>query len=369
MAQQQPLVPFNDLSRQTRSLGGKLSSTANDVITSGNYLQGLRNAQFETAYAHYIGVPFVVTVANGTDALEIALRALGCRSGDEIITVANAGMYATHACLAIGATPVYADIHAETMLMSIDSVTRALSERTKAVVATHLYGAMVDIGALRAALPEGIFVVEDCAQAHGAALRNEKAGSLGDVGAFSFYPTKNLGALGDGGAVSTGDGDICERVRKLSQYGWDQRFHSVLPGGRNSRMDEIQAAVLHAKLDYLSDWNHRRVSIERRLRAAAAGTRFVFPDRDFASYVAHLCVVRHPRRDWVRRQLEQRGIGTAIHYPVLDHKQASMQAVAFRSTDLSTTESVHPEILSLPCFPELTSEEVDRVCEALRVVE
>ena len=127
--------------------------------------------------------------------------------------------------------------------------------------------------------------------------------------------------------------------------------------------------ITSPKLDYLSDWNHRRVSIERRLRAAAAGTRFVFPDRDFASYVAHLCVVRHPRRDWVRRQLEQRGIGTAIHYPVLDHKQASMQAVAFRSTDLSTTESVHPEILSLPCFPELTSEEVDRVCEALRVVE
>lgn len=356
-------VPVNDLSRGITAHRADLDEAIAEVLDSGWVILGPQVGAFEEELAGHLGVRHVASVANGTDALTIALRALGCGPGDRVATVANAGGYATTAIHSVGATPVYVDVDARTALLSAAALERALEDGLAAVVVTHLYGAMADVeDVVELCRGRGVRVVEDCAQAVGAERGGRKAGSFGDAAALSFYPTKNLGALGDGGAVCTSDPAVDAAVRSLRQYGWDGKYRIARPGGGNSRLDEMQAAILRRRLPLLAEANDRRRQIHARYAEAIGAERIL--GTHSPSFVAHLAVLTVTERDVVRRRLEAAGIGTDIHYPVLDHRQAGNHDFAI-SGNLDVSESLNETILTVPCFPELTDSEVDRVCEVL----
>jgi len=367
-------IPFNAPLRQYEALRGEIDAAVARVLASGRYLMAAETTAFEEAFAEYCGAPHCVTVANGTDALELALRAAGCTAGTEVVTVPNAGGYATCACVLVGAVPVYVDVVPDTLLMDLDAAVAAVTERTACIVATHLYGHAVDVAGLRrrlrAAGHAGVTVLEDCAQAHGARTEAGRVGGLGDLAAVSFYPTKNLGALGDGGAVLCRDEARARAVRRLKQYGWDRKYHSAVPYGRNSRMDEVQAAVLLAKLPHLERFNRRRRAIVEAYRAAAP-KGIVVPGRDDPSCVGHLAVALADERDGIRQALAEGGVPTDVHYPVLDPDQPAMRAgdpsapVAYVRHGLAAAERAARRVFSLPCFPELTDREVDHICGRL----
>lgn len=362
----EPPVRMNDLRRQTESLRDAMADAVIRTMDSGWYVLGPEVESFEAEFAAFCGVRHAVGVGNGTDAIEIALRALGCGPGREVVTVANAGMYATAAILSVGAWPVFADIDPVTLTMAPSSLARRLSSRTSAVVVTHLYGQLADLdGALSAVAEHGIPIVEDCAQAHGAERHGRRAGSVGTVGCFSFYPTKNLGALGDSGALVTDDDGLARTLRSLRQYGWAGKYRAERPAGRNSRLDEIQAAVLRLKLPRLEAWNARRRDIIRAYREAAASGPVSVPDAMSRDHVGHLCVVQTEHRDDLRAFLGARGIDSDIHYPVPDYCQAALAGLGLEGLSLPETEAASRRILSLPCFPEMTDREVARVCRAL----
>src|ERR1700752_3958771 len=276
-------VPLNDLVRQNRQLHEELASAARRVVERGWYVLGSECTEFEREFARYCGSADCIGVANGTDAIELALRAVGVAPGDRVATVANAGFYSSTAIHAIGAGPVYVDVE-ETHGMSLPSLREALAgQGVRAVIVTHLYGRLADVEAIVALCkPLGIPVLEDCAQSHGASRGGKIAGSFGTAGCFSFYPTKNLGALGDGGAVTTGDAAMAERLRGLRQYGWGSKYRVSRAGGRNSRLDELQAALLLAKLPHLDRWNERRRGIARRLSNEIRHPRIKCP-QDFGT--------------------------------------------------------------------------------------
>ncbi|UXY13702.1 DegT/DnrJ/EryC1/StrS family aminotransferase [Chitiniphilus purpureus] len=357
------MLPINDLARHNGALDTELRAAIDRVLQRGYYILGPENQAFEAELAQYLGVTGTVAVANGTDALELALRTLQVGPGDEVLTVANAGMYASTAIRALGAVPRYVDIEPLSMQLDVRLLDAAVTPRTRALVLTHLYGRMADAGqALAWARARGVALIEDCAQAHGAARDGRRAGSWGDLAAFSFYPTKNLGALGDGGAVAGKDAGLLERLRSLRQYGWQGKYHVGLAGGRNSRLDELQAAVLRAKLPHLDGWNARRRGIVQRYRAGLAGLGWQLPPEPGEDDVAHLCVVRLAARDAVRAALAAADIATDVHYPIPDH----LQSVAAPGVALPQTEQAAQTILTLPCFPELSDAEVDRVIAACR---
>lgn len=356
-------VPFNDLARQTRDLEAPLLQAAARVIKGGWYVQGAAHRAFESAFADYCGTRHAVAVANGTDALEIALRALDLKPGQRVATVANAGGYVTGALLALGAVPVFVDVTLDSQLMDLHDVERVLqSQSIHAVVATHLYGRMLDMERLIAlCAPFGIPVVEDCAQAHGARSQGRLAGSFGTVGCFSFYPTKNLGALGDGGAIVMQDDTIAAKARSLRQYGWAAKYVIADAGGRNSRLDELQAALLLEKLPHLDRWNDQRRSLAARYSRGISNSRVHCPTSTDESWVAHLYVIRCEARDALRLHLKQAEVGCDVHYPVPDHQQPAWQGLFAHRRDLPVTEALAAQVLSLPCYPELTDEEADRV--------
>jgi aminotransferase EvaB len=305
----------------------------------------------------------VVGVGNGTDALEIALRAVGVGSGSEVVTAGNSGGYGAAAARAIGAQVVVADVLPDTLLLDPESAAAACTARTAAVVVTHLYGRAADVPALREALPAHVRIVEDCAQAIGAG-GERRCGTVGDVGTFSFYPTKNLGALGDGGALSCAAPETAATIRSLSQYGWSERYLATLPGGRNSRLDELQAAALRVKLPHVDDWNARRRQIITAYAAAAQGTELLLPV-PASEDVGHLAVGRHPRRREFIAQLSGLGVSAAVHYPVADHRQPGLDA-RVGPTGAAEAERACAEVVSLPCFAYLTDAEIDQVCAAIR---
>lgn len=356
---------INDLVRQRAAIAPLLAGAITRVTGRGWYILGPEVEAFEGAFAAYCAVTGCAGVANGTDALELALRALGVTGGDHVITVANAGGYGTSAILSLGALPVYVDVDPNTLTIKPALLSAALSKKTKAVIVTHLYGRMADMPAVMdVAAAAGVPVVEDCAQAHGAMLAGRRAGSWGTAGAFSFYPTKNLGALGDGGAVISNDPKLVARVRQLRQYGWGRKYECEIQGGRNSRLDEIQAAVLVDKLPLLDGWNAKRRSIANRYRHGINNLLVMPPAEAAADHVAHLMVIRSERRDELQRHLTAAGVPTDIHYPVPDHLQPAWRALVPR-VSLPVTERAAREVLTLPCFPEMDMAEVDFVCEAV----
>jgi dTDP-3-amino-2,3,6-trideoxy-4-keto-D-glucose/dTDP-3-amino-3,4,6-trideoxy-alpha-D-glucose/dTDP-2,6-dideoxy-D-kanosamine transaminase len=356
-------IPFNNLGALHAGRKAILRQVLDAVLDSGWYVLGPQLAAFEAAFADFCQQPHCIGVGNGSDALELALRALGVGAGDRVVTVANAGFYASGAILHCAAEPLYVDIDAERMLLDPAGLDAALMQAPRALIVTHLYGRLAEVELIvercRAA---GVAVVEDCAQAHGAERGGHRAGSFGDIGCFSFYPTKNLGALGDGGALVCRDPALAGRLRALRQYGWAEKYRISLPGGRNSRLDELQAALLAALLPQLPADNARRQAIARAYHEGIRHPALALPAAPGSDDVAHLYVLRSRRRDALRAHLGQCGIGTDVHYPLPDHLQPIRPAEG--RPRLPETERAAGEILSLPCHPALADTEVQRVIDA-----
>ena len=362
-----PHIPVNSLLRHVDPLHSEITAAMADVVRSGYFVLGPGVTHFEQAFAEYCGVGHCVGVANGTDALEISMKAIGVVPGDRVAVTANAAMYATSAVLACGAEPAFVDIEPGYGLIDLDSLRQLMTSgvRIRAVVVTHLYGRLARMDEINdLCKPAGIAVIEDCAQAHGARLPDGRcAGALGDVSCFSFYPTKNLGALGDAGAVATHDPEIAQKARQLRQYGWDGKYSNALPGGRNSRLDEVQARVLGVMLPRLDHWNARRRQIANRYSQAIRHPDIWVPPVAGEEYVAHLYVARSARRDALREHLSTLGVCTDVHYPQPDHRQSCHQG-RYDELALPVTEAEEKLVLTLPCFPELTDNEADRIIDA-----
>jgi dTDP-4-amino-4,6-dideoxygalactose transaminase len=336
------------------------------VMLSGSYVLGPELAAFEAAFANYLGGGFVTGVGNGTEAIEIALRAAGVRPGDMVATVANTVSATVAAIEQIGAVPVLVEIEHDTMVMSPDALDECLAlhrDRIRAVVPVHLYGNCADMPRIiEICAAHDARVVEDCAQSHGATIGGRKAGSFGDLAAFSFYPTKNLGAMGDGGGIFTRSSELDEDVRLLRQYGWRTRYVSEIPG-RNSRLDEFQAAVLNVKLPALDEANAYRRQIAQWYTAKLRDSRITLPvAREGVDHVYHQYAIRIQGRDRVREALGHEGIACVPLYPVPIHHQPAYLDL---SISLPVSEKACAEILCLPCYPGLEMEDVDRVCERL----
>lgn len=341
------------------------------VLDSGRYILGREVEEFERAFAAWLGVSHAVGVANGTDAVELALRSVGVGPGDEVIAPAHTATATIAAIERAGAVPVLVDIEPVTYGLDPEKVRATVAARrrsggVKAVVAVHLYGhpaRMEDLGAI--VRESGLRLVEDCAQAHGARCNGHVVGTMGDVAAFSFYPTKNLGALGDGGAVATSDATIAARVRQLREYGWRERYRSEVPG-INSRLDEMQAAILRVKLTRLREDNLRRRAIAARYdlawRGGCEGSPGVRPGCD---HVYHQYAVIHPERELLRETLAAHGIGTSILYPLAIHQQPAYVGLQVGSGGLEVAERICREVLCLPVHPQLTEGEVCQVCRGL----
>jgi len=359
-------VPFNDLKPVQSLLGEALEAAVRRVLASGWYVLGPELAAFETEFAAWHGVRHAVGVANGTDAVELALRALGAGPGDEVITVSHTAVATVCAVERTGATPVLVDVDPATFTMDPVAAAAAISPRTRALVPVHLYGHPADMTALAdLAARHHLALVEDCAQAHGARWNGRLAGTMGQLGAFSFYPTKNLGAYGDAGAVITDDPQLAERLRRLRNYGQRDRYHHEEPG-QNSRLDEMQAALLRVRLPHLAAHNAERRRLaglyaERLERCAALGLPSSLPE---AEHVFHLYVVRHGRRDELKEALAARGIQTLIHYPVPVHLQPAWAHLGLLPGALPETERAAREILSLPLYVGLTNADLALVADA-----
>jgi dTDP-4-amino-4,6-dideoxygalactose transaminase len=337
-------------------------------VASGWYIKGPEHDAFERELAGYLGANHAVGLANGTDALILALQAVGCEAGSEIVTVANAGAYSSVAASIVGCPVVYADVDSRTLLATPATIEAAIGPDTRAVIVTHLYGNLAEIDAIaQVCRSRGIALIEDCAQAIGGAADGRKVGTFGDVAAFSFYPTKNLGGAGDGGALVTDDAVVADRARSLRQYGWSSKYTVANAGGRNSRLDELQAAVLRIGLPLVGGINEARRDIVGQYADAISGPSVRLVTGAGCQTVAHLAVIRVADRARAQAVFRDAAIATDIHYPIADHRQMGLPAPA-RATPLRETERAVEEILTIPCFPGMTQEEVDRVCAVLRTV-
>jgi dTDP-4-amino-4,6-dideoxygalactose transaminase len=360
-----PYVPLNDLGRAYTAHRGVIDDAVKRVLASGWYSLGPEVAAFETEFADYVGVPYAIGVACGTDALEICLVAVGCGPGDEVVTAANAGGFTSVAARKIGACPRFADVSEMTLTLTADSIAPRLNERTRAVVVTHLYGRLAAIEPIVSLCrSRGIPLIEDCAQAVGATRAGKRAGSFGDAAAFSFYPTKNLGALGDGGMVVSNSAEVAATVRSLRQFGWGERYYVDRPGGRNSRLDELQAAVLRARLPFVDGENQRRREIAARFAAGLDPSFGRLLAGTALDDVAHLAVVVTNDRPRAAQHLARAGIATSIHFPIADHQQQHLRGSGPPVT-LAVTEQATARVLTIPCFPQLREDELDRICHAL----
>ena len=367
-------VPFGDLKRHTQSMRAELDEAIARVLDSGWYILGSEVSQFEEAFAAYCGVEYCVGVASGAEALYLALAAYQIGPGDEVVTVANACMYEVSAIVQAGATPVLADVDPDTQNMSVAAFEAAITPRTRAVIPVHLFGRLADMDAICAlAEQHGIVVIEDAAQAHGSwradrAGQQRRAGGWGNVACFSFYPSKNLGALGDAGALVTNDKAVAERLRRLRMYGWASKYMTVDAGGRNSRLDTLQAAILGGKLGHLHAGNAARRERAGWYEDRLTGLGMALP-QDEPGHIYHLYVVTLPSnqaREELRQALTAAQVGCDVHYPTPAHLQPAFANLGYGPGSLPVTENLAGRILSLPMFAELTSAEVARVAEVCR---
>lgn len=360
-------IPVADPHAQFLAHEDGIRAAIDRVLNSGRYILGDEVRLFEEEFASFLGARYCIGVASGTDALALALRSVGVESGDEVITVSHTAVATVAAIEQIGAIPVFGDIDPETRCLAPTALDACVTQKTKALVPVHIYGQPAPMHELMATAKQyGLKLVEDCAQAHGASIHGQKVGTFGDAAAFSFYPTKNLGAIGDGGAVVTNTPQVKETCKWLREYGWRERYISSF-AGINSRLDEIQAAIIRVKLPRLEKDNSRRREIARRYSAALAGKSGVCVPAEISGTVhaMHLYVLEYPDRETLRKVLSDEGIGTALHYPQPVHLQPAY-AGRIRGGDLlPETESLYRRILSLPMYPELSDEQVGRVCAAL----
>ena len=398
-------VPPFSLSEQIQELGGALDQAVLEVLRSGQYIGGATIARFEQDFAAACGVPHAIGCNSGTDALILALRGLGIGPGDEVITASFSFFATAEAISAVGATPVFADVEESSYLIDLDQLEAAITPATRALLPVHLFGRPVDMERLCAiAARHGLKVIEDCAQASGASWAGRPVGSWGDAGCFSFFPTKNLGAGGDGGAVTCRDAELAQTMRELAVHGMPRRYlHTAL--GYNSRLDAIQAAVLNVKLPHLARWVERRGAIARHYRQQLAALPGVaLPEAGPAGHSWNQFVLRVPQcpgaracegaagagtptaactpsadsaayglpeaccRDWLKQQLQEMGVSTIIYYPIPIHRQPAYADLGYGPGSLPITERLCSEVLSLPIFPELTSEQQQQVIKVLRSV-
>lgn len=352
---------------QYLALREEIDAAVQAVMRGNRYILGPEVEKFEQEFAAYIGCAHGVGVANGTDAIELALRGLGIGPGDEVITVSHTAVATIAAIEAAGAVPVLVDVEPEFFTLNPARLAEALTPRTKAVVAVHLYGQSADLEAIGAFCRQhDLALVEDVAQAHGARWQGRRLGSIGRVACFSCYPTKNLGAIGDGGIVTTGDAELARRIRMLREHGWAQRYVSAI-AGQNSRLDELQAAILRVKLRHLDAANESRRQLAARYRERLQGLPgILLPQvRPDSEHVHHLFVIRTDRRDALMAHLKTREIHAGVHYPMPVHRQPAY-AGRLRSTDMRVTDALAATVLSLPMYPELGLAEVSTVADAIR---
>jgi len=359
-------VPFLDIQATYAELRDELDEAYRRVTASGWFLLGRECEAFEREFAEYCGVAHAVGVANGLDALALILEALGIGPGDEVLVPAHTFIATWLAVTRVGAVPVAVDVDERTCALDPGLLERAATPRTKAVIPVHLYGRPADMDPIRDfARRRTLAVVEDAAQAHGATYRGRRTGGLGTAAAFSFYPGKNLGAFGDGGAVTTDDPAIAERVRCLRNYGSRQKYvHETL--GHNSRLDELQAAFLRVKLARLDEWNDRRRRLASRYAATLRGSGLTLPDVPAdAGSAWHLYAVRHPERDRLQRDLAAAGVGTVVHYPTPPYRQAAYAGLGLDPAAYPVAERICREVISLPIGPHLPRAGADRVVQAV----
>jgi len=362
------LIPTFDLKRQYNGIKEEIDEAIAKVLERGSFILGEEVERFEEEFAQYLGAKFAVGVGSGTEALHLSLWALGIGPGDEVITTPNTAVPTIAAISLTGTRPVFVDIDPQTYTLDIARLESAITSKTKAVIPVHLYGNAVDMGPLmKIAKKNNLAVIEDACQAHGAEYKGTKVGAIGNAGAFSFYPTKNLGCYGDGGMIVTNDEALAQKTRLLRFYGMsdkDKYIHVIK--GINSRLDEIQAAILRVKLKYLEDWNDLR-------RAKASLYQQLIPQRyvqlpyepPYAKHVYHLYVVRTERRDELRNHLNSHNINTLIHYPTPIHLQPSYLDLKLNKGSFHATEKCTGEILSLPMFPELADGEIEYIARTI----
>lgn len=362
------MIPFFDLKSQYTSIATEINGAIEDTLGSGWFVLGERLKGFEEEFAAYLGARYAVGVGNGTDALALSLRAAGIKTGDTVITVPNTAIPTVSAIRDAGATPLFVDIDSETFTMDPVLLEELLKERAKeggrvgAIIPVHLYGQAADMdGIMDLAKEYGAKVIEDACQAHGAKYKDKSVGTIGLAGAFSFYPSKNLGAYGDGGMVVTDDVVVFEKLKLLRNYGQSDRYHSVIDG-TNSRLDELQAAVLSVKLGHLDAWTGRRRVL------AALYDKLLDPqvvkcpkEADYSKGVYHLYVIRHPKRDSLQKYLTELGVATLIHYPIPIHLQEAYLGLGLAPGTFPVAERAAEEVLSLPIYPELREAEVEEV--------
>jgi dTDP-4-amino-4,6-dideoxygalactose transaminase len=359
-------VPFGDLKLHYQAYKKPIDDAVARVLSSGYYILGPELERFEKEFANYLGCQFVVGCASGTEAVYLALAALGVKAGDEVLVVAHTAVPTISAISMTGATPVFVDINPQTYVMDVADLEQKFTKRTKAIVPVHLYGLMADIDSiLEVAAAHNVPVIEDVAQATGATFRGTTAGTIGRFGTFSFYPSKNLGAFGDGGAVSCNTPEDYEKLKMLRNYGQSKRYHHDIIG-INSRLDEIQAAILSVQIPFVNEWNQRRRELAKRYTEGLRDIVETPVEPPDFEHVYHLYVIQTDDRDQLQSDLLDQGIGTLIHYPIPAHMQTAYRYLDYAENSLPATERVTKRILSLPLFPELENEQVDYVVEKIR---
>lgn len=350
---------------QFQSYQAEIEEAVLRVLRSNRYVLGPEVEALEQEFAEYIGSPYAIGVANGTDALELGLRALDLQPGDEVITVSHTAVATVAAIEAAGATPVLVDVEPDCYTLEPKQLAEVLTPKTRAVIAVHLYGQAADLDAIGAFCEEHrLTLIEDASQAHGAKWNGRRLGSIGQIGCFSCYPTKNLGAIGDGGLVTTNDEQLAHRIRMLREYGWQARYVSDLPG-RNSRLDEVQAAILRIKLRHLDEDNVKRRELAMQYSSLLGDVVQTPRIRDGAEHVFHLYVVRTQRRDQLMDDLKAQDIYAAIHYPMPIHRQPAYRGRVRTARSMAVTEALAAEVLSLPIYPELPLEARLQVASAV----
>ena len=356
---------MNYLKIKNKSLKKDINKAINKVIDSGQYILGNELSCFENEFAKYCSTKHCLGVGNGTDALTLALIAVGVSPGDYVACTANTGFFSTAAILSIGAYPKYVDIENKNMTLDPDKLEGVIDNKTKCVIVTHIYGKMAKMPKiLDITKNKKIAVVEDCAQAHGAMLGDKKAGSWGDVGSFSFYPTKNLGAFGDGGALTTNCPKIYKDLRQLRQYGWEKKYYANLKYGRNSRLDEVQAAILRVKLKWLDLWNAKRRSIAEKLTTSLQNLELQPPKNFNNDYVAHHYALRSKKKNKIIASLIEKEIPYGLHYPIPDYKQKAIEK-DYKNFFLKNTESACENVFTIPCDPDFSDKQVKKISDTI----
>jgi len=360
-------IQMNDFKREYLSIKSEIDDAVERVLSSGWYILGNEVKNFEKEFAEYVGTKYAIGVNSGTDAIMLSLMALGIGKGDEVITVSHTTTPTVMPVLLLGAKPVFVDVYEDTLLIDVHKIEEKITNKTRAILPVHLYGNPCQMEVIsEIAEKHGLFVVEDCCQAHGTEYRGKKVGTFGHLAAFSFYPTKNLGGYGDGGIVLTNDKNLYEKVYAMRQYGWVERYNSAMTG-INSRLDELQAAILSTKLRHLNEWNEKRRKNARLYDELLGGIKSIkIPvETNGGKHVYHQYVIRTEEREKLRKKLEECGIQTQIHYPVPVHKQILFQKLGAYS-NLPVTERIVNEILSLPIHPLLSEKEIEYVCECIQ---